>query len=279
MTRKRQIAALTRVSLAGAILLFAPVLNGRAQAPETPPPMPANSTRAKRSTRLFGNVVRALSREAGFTIVADSATAQTLIPDPEPVTDAAGLEARLGEIVKSLLRGARWVKLSLPDPPKETPYKGDDLADSVFVQARLFKTAVQAVKEAAKETPPGAVEVLGRRVAGDKAAAVTGALNLRPVYLVFRPTRPAESGEPSLVTTPEQQREAAKRVSDQLARMSPQDRAKALQQMFHQPNQIMQALLLILTCRESHKLGTGASHGRAKAYRAGRQFRRFPAGQ
>lgn len=238
MPTTQQVASFAGACITCAALCI-PITDTLAQTPQNVPP--SGETQARVANRSLSIIVRALAKETGFAVVTDTATAQCQTPPPEPATDAASLELRLDNLVRSLPKGTRWVKINLPEPASDTKYSGDDLADFVQLQARLFKNAN-------KITPENGLEVLGQRVAVDKEAAVTVALRLRPVYLVFASVRAVEKAEPpDSMLTKEQQQQKAQRVAEQLAKMSPENRARALEQMLHQPNYVLQGLLPLLT--------------------------------
>ncbi|MBC8141255.1 MAG: hypothetical protein H7Y38_07415 [Armatimonadetes bacterium] len=239
MNIKQQCTPLSHAFLTCVALFATPTLACHSQTPDSTPAI--GDTRVKKNTRLLGAAVRTFSRETGLTVVADTVLAKALIPNPKPVTDAVSLESRLDEIVKSLPKGTRWTKINLPQPSKEATYQGDDLADYVMIQERLFKSIPKGVSD-------NTLDVLGWRIVDDKALITTGTLNLRPVYLLFNPNRSSEKEDLSeLGLTEEQQQEKTKRLSNALARMNPQDRARTLRQMLLQPNQIFQALLPMMT--------------------------------
>lgn len=239
---------LTSVALTGVALLKVSPTAVRAQG-QTPATV-APAARAARQTRPLDATLRLMSRETGLVIVTDSSLAQAPVPVVKQTATADNLEERLDLLVKALPKGTRWMRLLLPPAPTGRAFRGEDLADFALAQARLFGKVGQP-------TPAGAVEVLGQKIAPEKAEIVHDALNLRPVYLIVHPglrTARAASVQDLAAMTPEQQQEWAKRQAQELATMNPQARAQAMKQMLQQPGLLIKALLSSLSPDEGGQL-------------------------
>ena len=119
-------------------------------------------------------LLRNLSRGSGVTVLADSSLAEVQGAQPKEPTTAQNLESQLDELVKALPRGTTWAKVMLPVSTRL--YRGDDIADFLDAQNRLF----------GKKPPvePGTVEVLGQKLNAEKATPVVSNLNLKPVYVL-----------------------------------------------------------------------------------------------
>ena len=176
----------------------------------------------------------------GFELVAESSVAQILIPGISEVPTISNIEAELDTLIKALPPGTRWVKLMLPPPAKNKPFKGDDLADFALAQARLFGSVGEAV------LPQGSVEVLSQSVPADKAAQIVPALNLKPVYLIVNPRAHAARTRGMAdfaALSPDEQKAWAKNMAPVFLGMLPKDRMDVLQSMGRQFSALLEAAM------------------------------------
>lgn len=197
----------------------------------------------------LSQILSVLSRSAGVTVVADSTLSGVQASMPRAAT-AANLEDRLDALVKELPEGTAWAKLMLPPPPAGQAYRGDDLAEFALAQARLFGTAGAAT--------PGKVEVLGQKIAEEKAEPVVAALGLKPFYVLSSPTaRTPESRNDFSKRTPEQQQQWAQQQAQKLLQMDPQARGQYMQQLFQQQGLLLRSLMQSMTPEQRRDFFTG----------------------
>lgn len=203
----------------------------------TPPPAsaqdsnpPANTTNVRQKP--LSAILTSMSRAAGVSIVADSTIAGALVNPPAMNTTPQNFEAQIAEMVKSLPQGTAWAKLYLPEPKGRRDYSGDDVAAYATAQAKLFGNV-------GGDTGPGEVEILGQRVAADKASSYVAGLNLKPVYLITNPSARLQGGILGLTDpnqwaamSQDQRQKTIEAAAQQLANMDPQARQQLMQQNF-----------------------------------------------
>lgn len=216
------------------------------RAQEAPAPASAGAARA----RSLSLILPVLSRGSGVTVVADSTLSGAQAPMPREATTAANLEDHLDALVKELPTGTAWAKLMLPSPPAGRAYRGDDLADFALAQARLFGTAGAAT--------PGKVEVLGQKIAEEKAEPVVATLGLKPFYVLSNPSaRTPESRSDFSKLTSEQQQQWAQQQAQKLLQMEPQARGQYMQQLFQQQGLLLRSLMQSMTPEQRRDFFTG----------------------
>ncbi len=108
-----------------ALALFAVLMGGSALVPahgqETEPVSGSKAEPPRASPLLLSRALERLSKETGFTVLADSTVAYEHVPVPVPenATDnsEATVEKKLTALMRSLPPGTVWGKLYLPPPP------------------------------------------------------------------------------------------------------------------------------------------------------------------
>lgn len=138
------------------------------------------TTRSVR-TRGIEAILRNLSRGSGLTVLADSSLAETQAAPPREETTAQNLEAQLTQLVRGLPAGTVWTKVMLPATTRN--YRGDDVVDYIAAQTKLLGKKVGS--------DPSVIEVLGQKL--PQETPVVGALNLKPVYVIYNPTARARA--------------------------------------------------------------------------------------
>ncbi len=136
---------------------------------------PTQTQRAR--LRPIESVLQALTRASGITVIAESSLSGAEADYPREAATAETLEKFLDKVVKSLPAGTIWKKAMLPTSTRF--YKGDDVVDFLEAQARMLGRG--APGEA------GSVEILGQKLAPEKAVLVISTLGLKPVYVLVNP--------------------------------------------------------------------------------------------
>ncbi len=177
-------------------------------------------------------ILTSMSRGSGVSIVADSGIGGTLVNPPSTNTTPQNFENQIAELVKTLPQGTTWAKLQLPEPKGRREYSGDDVAAYAMAQAKLFGNV-------GGDTAPGEIELLGQRVAADKATGYVAGLNLKPVYLITNPSARLQGGILGLTDpnqwagmSQDQRQKTIESAAQQLANMDPQARQQLMQQNF-----------------------------------------------
>ena len=203
----------------------------------------APAVSAARFAKLPAHEVAArLSRSTGVLVLADKTVATAPVTLDVP---AGPLDAALARVAAVLPKGTVVKKALLPAPSPGGPAPdGDQVAALVAAQEAL---AASGGRKDPATAPGEEINVLGKRLSGDKAATVITALDLRPVYLL---TNPAAADDPVqkmnaaqldsmrlwLGMTPEQQTAVVDQQFNALMNMDPAMR----QQLFSQQRQVMQ---------------------------------------
>lgn len=187
-------------------------------------PTPAPTQRNAR-LRPIESVLQALTRGSGMTVIADSSLAGAQADYPRETATPETLEKLLAQVVKSLPPGTVWKKAMLPASTRF--YKGDDVVDFLDAQARMLG-----------RTPAGdadSVEILGQKLAPEKAAPVISTLGLKPVYVLVN-INARQAGRDSLLGASGQS--DFSQVLGNFATMDPAARMKLMQQF----GQMMQSM-------------------------------------
>ncbi len=176
------------------------------------------------ATRPVAEVLAQVGQSAGVIILADSTVQGRLPPPASPVT-AENVEQQIAEYARALPAGTTWAKLYVPVPANGRR-DGNIVADFAHALARVVGTV-------GRDTPVGTVEILGRRLATDKANETIAALNLKLVYLL---TNPRAVSEGSIAAnwsrmTPEQRELYAQQQSQRLLALDPASRVRMLRDM------------------------------------------------
>ena len=143
------------------------------------------------------DIVAAIGRAANVSVVADKSVSSNTV---EWKTSGGTLTDVLQELVALLPKGTRSRTVYLPKESAEAD--GDTVA-----QAAAASDTLLAVRETPKrgtvrvpvitapdgDNPADAVEILGKKLTGAKAQAAIAALDLKPVYLL---TKPSPAGDP-----------------------------------------------------------------------------------
>jgi len=141
----------------------------------------ATGTTRSARTRGIEAILRNLSRGSGLTVLADSSLAESEAVPPREETTAQNLEAQLTQLVRGLPTGTIWTKVMLPASTRN--YRGDDVVDYILAQTKLLGKKVGA--------DPSVIEVLGQKL--PQETPVVGALNLKPVYVIYNPAARARA--------------------------------------------------------------------------------------
>ena len=173
-------------------LFVVPTVAATAQntSPAAAPPASLSTVRGATVTLLRAlETLNTQNALMGIKVVADSTVAYERVaasPLGEGVSSAAPdettIEKGLSKLVRLLPAGTVWAKLYLPTPTSGRVWKGDDVADFAFAQARLFGTVGVPASD-------GSIEILGRRVAKEASPPFVTGLNLKPVYLLTNTRR------------------------------------------------------------------------------------------
>lgn len=187
---KSFVFALPAAAVAAWNCLFVPPAAAQITPPVAPPPAAPRT-----ATVLVSRALERVSTQNAVTALADSTIAYERIPESRagnaaiaapttasPTPSEAGMEKELNALVKTLPAGTVWVKLYLPTPATGKTWKGDDVADFAFAQARLFGTI-------GTPSSDGSIEILGKKVAPNAAPPFITGLNLKPLYLVTNTRR------------------------------------------------------------------------------------------
>ncbi|MBC8104437.1 MAG: hypothetical protein H7Z41_17820 [Cytophagales bacterium] len=236
-------------SAAAAAMVLAGQTTARAQdAMPSAPAQEAPVTASDSRLRPLSTIVVTMARASGASILADSSVSTTAAPLPGETTTAANFEVQLDTLVKALPQGATWAKVYLPAP--KSRMDADAVSDYVIAQAKLFGSAGAAA-------PAGTVEIMGQRVASDKAEAVVAALNLKPIYLITNPRLKAAGQNWAQLTT-DQQQQYAKQQAQQILNMDPTTQ----QQFLQQQRAVMGAMMQQMTPEQRQQLFQGWGGGR-----------------
>ena len=172
-----------------AALFVLPCLAASAQNSASSVSPPAAQTTVRGATLTLLRALEPLNTRnaaAGIKIVADSTVAYERVAasllDETTAPDEAAIEKELSKLVRVLPSGTVWAKLYLPAPAAGRAWKGDDVADFAFAQARLFGTVGVPASD-------GSIEILGKRVAKEASPPFVSGLNLKPVYLLTNTRR------------------------------------------------------------------------------------------
>lgn len=211
----------TTTFLALAALIAAVGAPVHAQEEETAPAPTQRNARL----RPIESVLQALTRGSGITVIADSSLAGAEADYPRETATPETLEKLLAQVVKSLPPGTVWKKALLPASTRF--YKGDDVVDFLDAQARMLG-----------RTPPGeagSVEILGQKLAPEKAAPVISTLGLKPVYVLVNVNARQAGRDPLLGANGQSD---FSQVLGNFATMDPAARMKLMQQF----GQMMQSM-------------------------------------
>lgn len=219
MIRAKQIQAMGVVGLTLTVIVCAHAQTGTAR---TSPNLPS-STYTKLPVK---DVANRISRASGVVVLADRTVANLTVT----VTTPSGpVEKALARVVAALPNGVVYKKVYLPASAPGAPAPTGDQVSALVVA----QDAVMGKRPATTiPAPEGEVDILGRRISADKAAAVVAALDLKPVYLL---TNPASASDPVvrmgavqeealrawLGMTAEQQATTANQQLDMLFNMDP----------------------------------------------------------
>lgn len=211
-------------------------------AQQDPPAPPANTARVA-GQRTAADVAMRIGKAVSMAVLADSTVAESLVPLPTEATTTANFEAQIDALVKALPKGATWGKLYLPVPKNGRAYNADAVAAYAVAQAGLFGSV-------GGDTAPGTLEILGQKVAVDRADPLVSTLNLKPVYLITNPSARAAGANASLTAglqqwnamTQEQQQNYAKQQAQQLLSMDPQSRGQMMQQQMSVMRSMMEQM-------------------------------------
>lgn len=165
--------------IALSLLMAAPVVPARAQDDSAAP-----TTRIARP-RPLETVLQSLTKNSGITVIAESSLAGAQASLPRETATPQNLETLLDEVAKSLPPGTIWKKAMLPASTRF--YKGDDVADFLDAQTRMFGRTQPT-------EPQSTVEILGQKLTSEKAAPVVSTLGLKPVYVFINPTNRRNRG-------------------------------------------------------------------------------------
>jgi hypothetical protein len=206
---------------------------------------------AARNGKPLAQILAGINRTAGLIVVADSSLTDATAPALKAETTAQNIEDQLDLLIKSLPAGTLWAKLMLPAPPAGRTYRGDDIAEFALAQAKLFGSAGAVT--------PGKVEVLGQKLAEEKAHPVVEALGLKPVYVLSNPaTRSAKAtGEDFSAMTDEQRQAWAQQQAQQILNMSPDQRQQYLQNFIMQQGMVMGVVMRQLSPDDRRKMFEG----------------------
>lgn len=230
------IAASVAVTASGSSMNLVLITRPARAAAQEPPAAAANAAAPARQ-RSLQTVLDKISQAAGVQVVADSTVSQAQVTPPAEPTTPENFTRQIEAIVKTLPAGTTWAKLYLPAPASSRGYRGDDVAQYALAQARLFGNVGGA-------TPAGTVEIMGQKIAADRAEAFIAGLNLKPVYLVTNPRGPGIAMNDAQWTsmTPEQKRAYAEQQAQQFLAMDPNARNEFFQKNFMIFGQVMRML-------------------------------------
>lgn len=217
-----------------------------AWAQDAPPPIaegaataaPAPGRATKRPVSFY---VEKWGKATGATVLADTATSKQVLAMPTTFDDVTGetLEPALTALMKRLPTGTTWAKIYLP---AGRSLNADAVAEYALAQAHLFGGV-------GMPTPPGTIEVMGRKVSGEKADAVAAALELRPVYIVLNQNRASAGGAAGAASaewatmTDEQKKAFAQKQAQDILAMEPKQQQRMMGQIMDQQRQVMQSLM------------------------------------
>ncbi|MFM7320229.1 MAG: hypothetical protein ACKO5K_01725 [Armatimonadota bacterium] len=158
--------------LAAALALAAPAL---AQGGPTTPAQPVGPGLAKEG-RPLADVLRKMSDTTGLPLLAEGFLGRMPVSAGDRRATKENVEDLLDALVAQLPK-AVWAKVMLPKPAEGKKYTGDAAAKYVRAQAALFG------KVGASEA--GMVEILGKRIATDRADVHVKGLGLVPYYVIL----------------------------------------------------------------------------------------------
>ena len=180
-------------------LLMAAIVPSRAQ--------DAAPTLSSPKKQTIAAIASQMSRQTGIAVLSDSTLASRSISMPAGELTAENLEQHLTAIIR-VVRGAVWTKVYLP----EKEYKGDDVADFAYAQAKLFG------KPLGTNLSGDTLEIFGRKITLPDADYFTKSLTLKPYYLLTLPVARNKSGEKEYGSlSPEEQQQYAQQKAAQLA--------------------------------------------------------------
>jgi hypothetical protein len=195
---------------------------------------------APRGARLksFDYVIKTMGRGAGVTILAESSYFDKQAPMPKEATTVENLEEQLAILAKALPSGTIFTKVMLPAPPNGRVYRGDDLAEFIAAQTKLFNR-MSLARTNTNTAEPSVVEVLGQKLTETKAAPVVSTLGLKPYYLISNPkARLSTAGVEFSALSPEDQ---AKWAADQANNFK--NNPQAMQQFLQQGMMVMRNVM------------------------------------
>jgi len=161
--------------LVGLAALHAPV---RAQGAPGAPGRTGDATRrvVDKDARPLADVLRKMTDTAGVPLLAEGFLGRMPVVAGDRRASKENLEDLLDALVAQLPK-AVWAKVMLPKPAEGKKYTGDAAARYVRAQAALFG------KVGASEA--GTVEILGKRIATERADVHVKGLGLVPYYVIL----------------------------------------------------------------------------------------------
>ncbi len=165
----------THAVLAAAFALATPTFAQDTPATPSQPARPVGQGVAKEG-RPLADVLRKMSDTTGIPLLAEGFLGRMPVGAGDRRATKENVEDLLDALVAQLPK-AVWAKVMLPKPAEGKKYTGDAAARYVRAQAALFG------KVGASEA--GMVEILGKRIATDRADVHVKGLGLVPYYVIL----------------------------------------------------------------------------------------------